>query len=72
MKTAKLFQIGRDQAVELPQGFEFKGKEVFIKRVGNGILLIPKDKVHSKKQPDSATNPRVARKIWKYTGIKNT
>jgi antitoxin VapB len=39
--TAKLFQTGRSQAVRLPKAFRFEGDEVYIKRVGNGVLLIP-------------------------------
>jgi antitoxin VapB len=41
MKTAKLFKIGRSQAVRLPKAFRFEGKEVYIKRVENGVLLMP-------------------------------
>lgn len=41
MTTAKLFQTGRSQAVRLPKAFRFEGEEVFIKRVSNGVLLIP-------------------------------
>ena len=41
MKTAKLFQNGRSQAVRLPKEFRFKGSEVFIKRQGNTVVLIP-------------------------------
>lgn len=43
METAKLFTNGRSQAVRLPKEFRFKGKEVFIKRTGVGILLLPKE-----------------------------
>ncbi len=43
METAKLFQNGRSQAVRLPKAFRFEGDEVYVKRVGNGVLLIPKD-----------------------------
>ncbi|MCI5223620.1 MAG: AbrB/MazE/SpoVT family DNA-binding domain-containing protein [Candidatus Electrothrix sp. AR4] len=43
METAKLFTNGRSQAVRLPKEFRFKGKEVFIKRTGAGILLLPKE-----------------------------
>ena len=43
MNTAKLFQTGRSQAVRLPKEFRFEGKEVYIKRVGNGVLLLPKE-----------------------------
>jgi antitoxin VapB len=42
MKTAKLFKNGSSQAVRLPAEFRFEGKEVFIKRVQAGVLLIPK------------------------------
>lgn len=41
MRTAKLFQNGRSQAVRLPKEFRFKGSEVFIKREGNTVVLIP-------------------------------
>lgn len=41
METAKLFRNGRSQAVRLPKEFRFEGAEVFIKRVGNAIVLIP-------------------------------
>ena len=43
METAKLFTNGRSQAVRLPKEFRFKGKEVFIKKTGAGILLLPKE-----------------------------
>lgn len=43
METAKLFTNGRSQAVRLPKEFRLQGKEVFIKRTGAGILLLPKD-----------------------------
>ena len=42
MSTAKLFQTGRSQAVRLPKAFRFEGKEVFIKRVGDSVVLTPK------------------------------
>ncbi len=41
MKTAKLFQNGRSQAVRLPKEFRFSGSQVFIKKAGNAIVLIP-------------------------------
>ncbi len=44
METAKLFVNGRSQAVRLPKAFRFEGKEVYIKRVAEGVLLIPKDR----------------------------
>ena len=41
MKTAKLFQNGQSQAVRLPKEFRFKGDEVFIKKSGSAVVLIP-------------------------------
>lgn len=41
MQTAKLFKNGRSQAVRLPKEFRFKGDRVFIKKVGNSVVLIP-------------------------------
>jgi len=41
---AKLFQNGQSQAVRLPKEFRFENqKEVFIKRVGSSIVLMPKN-----------------------------
>lgn len=42
MKTAKLFKNGESQAVRLPKEFRFTGEQVFIKRVGNAVVLFPK------------------------------
>jgi len=41
MHTAKLFMNGRSQAVRLPKAFRFEGNEVFIRRIGNAVVLIP-------------------------------
>lgn len=41
MKTAKLFKNGQSQAVRLPKEFRFEGEEVFIKKIGNVIILLP-------------------------------
>ncbi len=41
MKTAKLFQNGKSQAVRLPKDFRLDGKEVYIKQTGNVVQLIP-------------------------------
>jgi len=43
MKTAKLFKNGKSQAVRLPKEFKFKGGEVYIKKIGQNVILIPKD-----------------------------
>ena len=41
MKTAKLFKNGQSQAVRLPKEFRFSGDEVYIKKSGNAVVLIP-------------------------------
>jgi antitoxin VapB len=41
MKTAKIFKNGQSQAVRLPKEFRFAGKEVFIRKIGNAVHLIP-------------------------------
>ena len=40
--TAKLFMNGQSQAVRLPKEFRFEGKEVYIQRLGNKIILSDK------------------------------
>jgi antitoxin VapB len=42
MKTAKIFQNGKSQAVRLPKEFRFEDSEVFIKKSGNVVQLIPR------------------------------
>ena len=43
MKTAKIFQNGKSQAVRLPKEFRFDDTEVFIKKSGHVVFLIPRD-----------------------------
>ncbi len=43
MDTAKLFKNGQSQAVRLPKAFRFKGEQVYIKKVGNAVVLMPYD-----------------------------
>jgi len=43
MNTAKIFKNGKSQAVRLPKEFKFQGNEIYIKRIGHNVLLIPKD-----------------------------
>ena len=43
METAKLFINGGSQAVRLPKACRFDDDEVLINRVGNVVLLMPKD-----------------------------
>ena len=41
---AKLFLHGRSQAVRLPKEFRFDGTEVFVRRVGDEVVLSSKPK----------------------------
>jgi antitoxin VapB len=43
VKTAKIFQNGQSQAVRLPKEFRFDDTEVFIKKSGNVVYLIPRN-----------------------------
>ncbi len=44
METAKLLTDGYRQTVLLPEAYRFYGNEVYIKKTGEGLLLIPKDR----------------------------
>lgn len=41
LETARLFQNGRSQAVRLPKEFRFEDDRVYVKRVGNAVVLLP-------------------------------
>jgi antitoxin VapB len=43
MQTAKIFINGRSQAVRLPKDFRFTENDVFIKKIGKMVVLLPKD-----------------------------
>ena len=43
METAKIFTNGGSQAVRLPKQYHFNSEEVIINRIGNIVMLIPKD-----------------------------
>ncbi|MDC7239781.1 MAG: type II toxin-antitoxin system VapB family antitoxin [Spirochaetales bacterium] len=45
MDTAKIFENGRSQAVRLPKEYRFDDSDVFIKKIDDVVMLIPKDKV---------------------------
>ena len=45
METAKIFENGRSQAVRLPKKFRFSGEEVLVQRLGNAVMLVPKEEV---------------------------
>ena len=41
-RTAKIFMNNRSQAVRLPKEFRFDTSEVFIRKVGDEIILSPR------------------------------
>lgn len=45
MEIAKIFPNGQSQAVRLPKECRFAGDEVYAQKLGDAVLLIPKDKV---------------------------
>ncbi len=43
MATAKIFENGRSQAVRLPKEYRFKENEIIINKIGDIVLLMPKN-----------------------------
>jgi len=43
MKEARIFKNGQSQAVRLPKEFRFDGDSVLINKVGDCVILLPKD-----------------------------
>lgn len=43
MMTAKIFENGRSQAVRLPKECRFTSDEVAVNRIGDIVLLMPKN-----------------------------
>lgn len=43
MDSAKLFKNGQSQAVRLPKEYRFEGDEVYITRLDNAVILLPKN-----------------------------
>jgi len=44
MQIARLFINGRSQAVRLPKEYQFTGESVYVKRLGDAVILVPFDK----------------------------
>ena len=45
MDTAKIFVNGRSQAVRLPKEYRFDKSDVFIKKIDDVVMLIPRNKL---------------------------
>lgn len=44
MATGKVFMTGRSQAVRLPKEFRFDTEEVVLNKIGDVLIMIPKNK----------------------------
>jgi antitoxin VapB len=44
MRTAKVFMNGGSQAVRLPKEYQLDADEVCINKVGDALIIFPKDK----------------------------
>ena len=58
MDTAKIFENGRSQAVRLPQKYRFNADEVVIQRLGDAVLLVPKESLWNTFTEDIFENGR--------------
>ncbi len=45
IRTAKVFKSGNSQAVRLPADFRIDAKEVYIKRNGGNLVLMPREDI---------------------------
>ena len=44
MNTAKIFINGRSQAIRLPKEYRFKDDEVYINKIDDIVVIMPKNK----------------------------
>ena len=44
MMTAMVFENGRSQAIRLPKAYRFDEKEVAVHKVGDVLMVMPKEK----------------------------
>ena len=59
MKTAKLFKNGQSQAVRLPKEFRIIVNEVYIKKQGEAIILLPKPQCCKSRRASESRRLRV-------------
>ena len=45
INKTKVFKCGNSEAVRLPKGFGFDEKDVYIKKLGAGVIIYPEDGV---------------------------
>lgn len=42
--TVKVFKNGRSQAIRLPKEYRVQSDEVYIEKIGNSLIIVPKQK----------------------------
>lgn len=47
METTAISQDEEGQTLQLPKAYQFAGSRVYVKRVGNAVLLLPHDAPYS-------------------------
>lgn len=47
MEKTKIFKSGNSQAIRLPKKYRILGDEVFIKKMGDGLLILPQNSAWS-------------------------
>jgi antitoxin VapB len=43
MLTTKVFKSGNSQAIRIPKEYQIDGEELYINKIGNTIVIFPKD-----------------------------
>ena len=43
MRTVKVFKSGNSNAIRIPKEYQVTGKELIINKIGNTIILFPRD-----------------------------
>lgn len=47
MEKTKIFKSGNSQAIRLPKKYRIIGDEVYIKKMGDGLLILPRNSAWS-------------------------
>lgn len=70
MNTAKVFMNGRSQAIRLPREYRVKGKEVYLRRTREGILLTEQDPWETSRQGCGELSPEVLGALAKHDRVR--
>lgn len=50
--TSEVIDDGEYQIIDLPEGFQFNGDEVWVQKVGNSVILYPIDKLQNRESSE--------------------